>query len=138
MSVAVTSGIGSPPASRREEGGGGRGWVKLAQARNDIDAHLLVGRLEEAGIETRAVPDRRAPGAWLYAGSNPWAPVAVMVRAFQLQDARVVLAEISLEHPHDQPHSRHGAPWRRPVLGGVAALLLGAILSALSIVQARW
>jgi Putative prokaryotic signal transducing protein len=78
--------------------------VELARARDDIEAHLLTGRLNEAGIETKAVKDRFAPGAWLYGGSNPWAPVSVYVRRLQLEDARLVLVEISYQAPStDEP-----------------------------------
>ena len=41
-----------PPDVIDEVGGGhgGSGWVVLIKARHDIDAHLLTGRLAEAGI----------------------------------------------------------------------------------------
>lgn len=84
-----------PPVDVEWSGGGGSDWVELCKARNDIDAHLLIGRMTEAGIDTYAVKDKAAP--WLYGASTPWAPVFVFVRRFQYEDARVLLAEISLE-----------------------------------------
>jgi hypothetical protein len=99
--VRKDSGSFPPSADHKDpgRGGGGSRWVHLYRARNDIDAHLLVGRLEEAAIEASTLKDKTAPGAWLYGGSNPWAAVNVMVRSVQLEDARVVLAEIAYENP---------------------------------------
>ena len=115
-------------------GGGGSGWAVLARARDDIDAQLLVGLLAESGIETRVVKDPRAPGAWLYGGSNPWAPSAVMVRAIQLEDARFVLVEISFDAPAVEPTfeappsgRRHSLTWWLTAVG------LGAIMTALAL-----
>jgi hypothetical protein len=122
-----------PPTTAGRGGGGGSGWVQLVKARDDIDAHLLRGRLGEAGVECRLVKDRFAPGAWLYGGSNPWAPVTGMVRRHQLEDARLVLAEISFEAPSagTGPPSR----WRIAPVWWVTALGLGALLSAVVLLQ---
>lgn len=128
-----------PPPPMKERGGDSR-WIELTKARNDIDAHLLVGRLQEGGIETRTLKDRSALGAWIYAGSNPWAPVAVLVRRFQLDEARLILIEISLDSPsaYGDGGSRRpssglrGAP---PLLWWVTALVLGVLLSVLAMAQ---
>lgn len=125
-----------PPPLSTQTGGDGSGWVELARARDDIDAHLLEGRLNEAGIETRSIKDRGAPGAWLYGGSNPWAPVTILVRRIQLEDAQVVLAEIALAAPDARepgaPESR-GLPltWWLVAL----ALALGALLTSALVAQ---
>ncbi len=133
-----------PPPDLYDENAGGRGgsgWVVLIKARHDIDAHLLAGRLAEAGIETRTMKDVSAPGAWMYAGSNPWAPVSVLVRKLDLDDARLVLAEISYEAPSvdrlvAQATDRQGS---FPVVWWVTAVLLGAALSVLILSQVtRW
>ena len=122
-------------------GSGGSGWVVLIKARHDIDAHLLTGRLAEAGIDTRTMPDVGAPGAWMYGGSNPWAPVSVLVKKHDLDDAKLVLAEISYEGPTAdelaaQVAERHGS---FAVVWWVTAVLLGAALSVLVLSQvARW
>ena len=138
MSIDVA--LPPPPTVLEPTGGGGGGWVELVTARNDIDAHLLIGRLKEAGIQTRAVKDRRAAGAWLYAGSNPWAPVAVWVLRWQLAAARLVLAEISLEAaepPPTDPEARGGAARSRLAWAWWAvALGLGVLLTLISFVQA--
>jgi hypothetical protein len=127
-----------PPPVLIDRGGGGSGWVKLARATDDIDAHLLIGRLNEAGIETMAVKDRSEPGTWLFlGGSNPWAPVTILVRPVQLEDARLVLAEISYDAPAAEPpvtRSQH-SDWRVPVVWWVTALILGVLLSILALLQ---
>lgn len=119
-----------------DDTGGGSGWVELVRARDDIDAHLLAGRLLEAGIESRAVKDRFAPGAWLYGGSNPWAPVTIMVRRVQLEDARLVLAEISFDAPSAGARNLGVLPhrWSRVTLW-ITALVLGALLTALLLTE---
>jgi hypothetical protein len=124
---------GRPP----RDGGGGSGWVLLLRAPNDIDAHLLTGRLEEAGVETTTIKDRGRPGAWLLGASDAWAPVAILVRKLQLDEARIVLAELSMEGPPavvtpSGPRSR----WRGPVLWWVTAIGLGLLFTGLGLVQA--
>ena len=88
--------IDEPAPPRPRSGGGGSRWVRLTTARDDIDASLLTGRLNDAGIATQTVKDRTGMLDYLYGGSNPWAPVTVFVRAFQLHEARLILAEVSL------------------------------------------
>lgn len=133
-----------PPPPVFDEIGGGRGdsgWIVLIKARHDIDAHLLSGRLAEAGIETRTVKDIAAPGAWLYGGSNPWAPVSVLVKKIDLDDARVVLAEISFAGPTADQLAARAVERHEdfPVVWWITALLLGAALSALVLFQlTRW
>jgi hypothetical protein len=118
----------------RTGGGGGGDWIELVRARDDIDAHLLVGRLDEAGVAARTVKDRRAPGAWLYGGSNPWAPVLVLVRRLQLDDARLVLARISFDAPAATQRDRvRDDP--AGALRWVVALALGFVLTATTVAQ---
>ena len=128
---------GGPPPQAGDHGGGGSPWVELLTARNDIEAHLLTGRLEEASIETRTVKDRSAPGAWLYGGSNPWAPVVVLVKARQLEDARLVLAEISWAQPAVDPDTAASDPGRRShaIAWWVAALALGVVFTSIALAR---
>ncbi|HEX2296267.1 MAG TPA: hypothetical protein VHN37_13290 [Actinomycetota bacterium] len=129
---------GMPPPVDHDDGGGGggSGWVRLLRARNDIDGHLLVGRLGEAGVEARMVWEKGAPSAWLYGASKPWSPVAVMVRRRQLEEARLVLAEVSFEAPD---HVRQTAPepsgWRVPVVWWATAITLGALLTGAALAE---
>ena len=141
MSIALGHpsdvGSGSLPPVLQDERGGDSGWVQLVTAANDIEAHLLAGRLDEAGVTTQVLKDRSAPGAWLYGGSNPWAPVAVLVRRLQLDDARLVLAEISFEAPAASRHTvlltRGG--WRTPLLWWSLALGLGVLLTGAALAR---
>ena len=129
--------VDRPPTS--DEGrGGGSGWVELTIARDDIDAHLLIGRLEEGGIETRTLKDRTMPGAWLYGGSNPWAPVAVLVRAFELEQARLVLAELAFASDAVEPKRPPSTAARRrgATVWWAAAIVLGLTFTALIVAQA--
>ena len=117
-----------PPPSVENRAGGGSEWTPLVDAPNDIEAHLLVGRLAEEGIETRAIKDRKGP-AWMHGGSNPWAPVAICVRRFQLDDSRVVLAELAFNGPDatkPQPASR-----RAVAVWWTAAIALGLLLTGI-------
>jgi len=136
--------IDLPPPDLRDEdrgGSGGSGWVVLIKARHDIDAHLLAGRLSEAGIESRTMKDVGAPGAWMYGGSNPWAPVSILVKKLDLEDARLVLAEISYEGPSVDRLATQASDRRASfsVLWWLTAVLLGAVLSVLVLSQiTRW
>lgn len=107
------------------------------KARHDIDAHLLEGRLQEAGVEVQLVKDRGAPGAWLYGGSNPWAPVAILVRKLQLDEARLVLAEISFDGPSVDELAQKAVERRVsfPVVWWATAVVLGAVFVVLALGQ---
>jgi hypothetical protein len=116
-----------PPPVDASESGGGSDWVPLIDAKNDIDAHLLEGRLNEAGIEVRAVKDHSGP-SWLMNGSDPWGPVAILVRRFQYDDSRLVLAEVSFT----APDATRTEPRRTsPLLFWTVALALGLSLTGI-------
>lgn len=139
MSIAVSRprGInsGPPPVEHASgRGGGGSGWVTLVTAANDIEAHLLAGRLTEAGVEAQVMKDRSAPGAWLYGGSNPWAPALVLVRKLQLDDARIVMAEISFDAPPaNKTLAALRRDWRTPVVWWSLALGLGVLMTGIGL-----
>ena len=132
-----STGDGDPPAldAANGGGGGGSGWVTLLRAPNDIEAHLLVGRLGEGGIEARIVRDKGAPSAWLYGASKPWAPVTVVVRELQLQDARLVLAEVAFAAPDHVPATPRPRDWRVPVVWWASALALGALFTGAALAR---
>lgn len=126
----------SPPRSDGGPNDGGRDWVELFKAANDIEAALLLGKLTDASIETHSIKDFNAPGTWVYGGSNPWAAVMIYVRRFQLVDAKIVLAEVSLESI-DEPSVLDEATRRRiPRMWWATALALGVALSAIAVQQA--
>ncbi len=128
-----------PPPLDPEDGGGGggSGWVRLLRAPNDIEGHLLAGRLHEAGVEARIVREKGAPSAWLYGASKPWAPVVVMVRRRQLEDARMVLAEVSFEAPDHvrQVAVDDAADWRVPVVWWATAIALGVLVLLVAVIS---
>jgi hypothetical protein len=127
-----------PPVYPDEQfGGGGSGWVALLRSPNDIDAHLLTGRLAEAGVESTTLKDRGAPGAWLHGSSNPWTPVTILVRKIQLEDARLVLAELAFERPAVEPKVvQTTSHWRAPIVWWATAIGLGLLFTGLGLVQA--
>ena len=129
-----SAGGDTPPPDVVEDGGGGEsGWTRLVRTANEIEAHLLMGCLGEAGVESRLLKDRGSPGGWLHGGSNPWAEVSVMVRGRQLEDARIVLAEVALHAPARGVARRTG--WRVPVVWWATALLLGLLTSGFVLAQ---
>ena len=130
--MAARIDIPLPPLAM-ERGGGGSAWTELVTANDDIQASLLTGRLDAAGIETFTVKDRTAPGAWLLAGSNPWAPVKIYVRKLQYEDARLVVAEIALE-ADDTPTDPSAGP-QLSWAWWITAVALGIGLTVLSLAQ---
>lgn len=100
MSALTRTGKPAPPDDAApDEGGGGR-WVWLLTAGSHVEAELVKGRLETAGVPV--VLDRRdpTPGAWMYLyGGNPRAPVQVFVPAGLLDAARLELLEAGLTAP---------------------------------------
>lgn len=104
----------------------------MISADNDIDAQLLQGRLNEVGIEVRTIKDRSGP-VWMHGGSDPWAPVAIWVRRFQLEDSRIVLAELAFLWPAASPEPA-GTMWPA-VTWWVAAIALGVLLTGAGLVR---
>lgn len=129
-------GAGSPPHPIDADGSGG-GWVPLTRAEHDIEAHLIQGRLDDRGIESMLVRGRGTPGSWLLAGADPWAPVTVMVRKMHVEDASIVLAEISFASPAVDPEAiRRRRSKRGAITWWVVALALGVTFTALGLAQA--
>ena len=122
-----------PPALLETDDGGGSDWVQLWIAKNDIDAHLLVGRLNQEGIETRSVKDRTSAG-WMFGGSDPWAPVVIWVRRFQFQDSRIVLAELSFAAP-DAVRPATGSSGWSTLAWWAAALALGLFFTGIGLMR---
>lgn len=116
-------------------GGGGRGWVELVRVGGDIEAHLLTGCLAGSGIECRTLTDRSAHGAFLYGGHDPWAPVSILVRKLQLEDAKLVLAEIAFEAPDAVLPAKEEAGVKGAFRWWATALVLALAFSVLGMVQ---
>ena len=119
-------------------------WTVLLVAADDIDAQLVAGRLSEEDIPTFLEKDRSGYGDYLLGGSNPHAPVSVLVPQERLAEARSLMAaespdgeEEAAAVPPDEPPevlarptSTFGAmrtlrPWIAVV---VVALILYALL----------
>jgi len=93
----------APPATP-PDGGGGGGWAWLLTARGIIEAELVRGVLESAGIVPVALDGRDpSPGAWMFLSGNVNALVRVFVPASLLDAARLVLLEAGLEASEDRP-----------------------------------
>jgi hypothetical protein len=73
--------------------GGGDQLVPLLTADNDIDAHLIIGCLDAAGIDHFMDKDRSGFGTYLRGGSDPGASVAILVPRSQLESARQALTD---------------------------------------------
>lgn len=87
-----------PPRSTHDGGGGGGGgWAWLVTARGIIEAQLIRGLLEEAGVVPVWLDTRDpSPGAWMFMSGNPNAPVAIYVPISHLDGARLALLESGL------------------------------------------
>lgn len=104
-------------------------WERLTTANDDIDAQLLVGLLDEAGIETRLVKDRSGYGDYLFGGSNPHAPVSIHVRASQLADARAAVADVaSTSEPGAAEEVTSRSNWPTAIAVGIVGLIVLAFL----------
>jgi len=125
--------IDSPPAPT-DEGGGGGGWAWLLTARGIIEAELVRGVLESAGVIPVALDARDpSPGAWMFLSGNVNALVRVFVPASQLDSARLVLLEAGFEQPAPPPPVP--APPRAHRLSGrVIWLVITAVVIAIYLV----
>ena len=96
--------IDSPPVPTDHGGGGGGGWAWLLTAHGIIEAELVRGVLESAGVIPVALDGRDpSPGAWMFLGGNVNALVRVFVPLAQLDSARLVLLEAGFEQPDPAP-----------------------------------
>jgi hypothetical protein len=122
-----------PPPVIERKGGGDGGWIPLFRASGDIEAHLLAGRLEQAGIDTRTIKDRSAGDAWMHNGSDPWTPVDIWVRARSLEDARIVLAEIAFAQPAKKAEGSVTRDWRIPIACWASDVALALALTGIAL-----
>jgi Putative prokaryotic signal transducing protein len=68
------------------------GWVEITDARDDIEAQLILGTLRDAGIEAQSLKTNTAPGAWLTGTQVPWSPAAILAPEEQAAEARELLS----------------------------------------------
>ena len=73
------------------------GWRVIEHAGNEIDARLIAGHLEEAGIRVVLEKDQSGYGDYLYGGGNPNAPVILLVPEEQWEVATAVLDDAAIE-----------------------------------------
>jgi hypothetical protein len=134
MPVRVDVRDPAPPLAPTGGGGGGR-WSRVVTAGDAIEAELIRGVLEYAGLPV--VLDRRdtSPFAWMYPGGNMHAPVAVLVPSTLLEAARLALLEANLLAPDAPEPIRSPAPALRPrmgplriVVGGLVFLVVGWVI----------
>jgi hypothetical protein len=86
----------APPEPPADSGGGG-GWAWLLTAKGIIEAELVRGVLETAGIVPVALDSRdQSPGAWMFLSGNVNALVRVFVPVSLLDAARLTLLEVGL------------------------------------------
>ena len=82
-----------PPVLDTGDGGGG-GWAWLLTAGGIIEAQLVRGLLETAGVVPIHLDSYDpSPSSWMFLSGNVNAPVRVFVLASQLDLARLVLLE---------------------------------------------
>jgi hypothetical protein len=124
-----------PPVADGPRGGDDGRWIPFFRAANDIEAHLLAGRLAGVGIETRSIKDRSTADAWLYNGSSPWTPVDLWVRTHRLEDARIVLAEIAFDQPARPAGTGPAKEWRIPVAWWASAVALALALTGIALLR---
>lgn len=118
------------PPHRIDHGGGGGGWAWLVTARGIIEAQLIRGVVEEAGV-TPVWLDTfdPSPGAWMFLSGNPNAPVPVYVPLSFLDTARLALLDSGLSPmegdvplPVTAPQPARWSPW------GLAGVLIAALV----------
>jgi hypothetical protein len=119
--------IDAPPAEN-DRGGDGGGWAWLLTARGIIEAELVRGVLETAGIAPVALDGRdNSPGAWMFLSGNVNALVRVFVPVSQLDSARLVLLEAGFSSPEQPPTAPIKARPRR-VSGRSIWLVITAVV----------
>jgi hypothetical protein len=126
--------IDAPPAST-DEGGGGGGWAWLLTARGIIEAELVRGVLESAGVVPVALDGSDpSPGAWMFLSGNVNALVRVFVPLAQLDSARLVLLEAGFEQPVQPPAPQPQPARAHRVSGRFIWLVITAVVIAIFLV----
>lgn len=118
-----------PPDLRpTDPGGGGGGWSWLLTARGIIEAQLVRGLLEGAGVAPiHLATHDPSPSSWMFLSGDVNAPVRVFVLRSQLDAARLALLEGGLGLPDEEAAPEEPAVgrslwWR--VLGIAAGIVI--------------
>jgi len=124
------------------------GWSRVAVAAHEYQAHLIRGALEDEGIKVVLDPFAGGAGAYLHAGSDPTAPVRILVPSEQYEAASDVIitfdtqsdAAVPAEGRYDErdvapdvfAERRAGVPLKVLIAAAVvAAIIVGLTVSEL-------
>jgi hypothetical protein len=124
------------------------GWSRVAVAANEYQAHLIRGALEDEGIKVVLDPFASGAGAYLHAGSDPTAPVRILVPSEQYEAASDVIitfdTQVDTVEPADDGYDDHdiapevfaerkaGVPLKVLIAAAVvAAIIVGLTVSEL-------
>jgi hypothetical protein len=108
-------------------------WALVFSARDDVEAHLVAGRLRDAGIEPLLRRSTSGIGDYLLAGANPRAPVDILVSEDDVVRARRELAGLDIHYDVPDPEGEPALSWfRLPTvrwaMAAVAAVIIWSIL----------
>jgi hypothetical protein len=132
---ASRTGVLDPAPPQQNEGGGGGRWAWLFTASDAVEAEIVRGLLEGAGVPVALDWRDPSPFAWMHLSGNLHRPVPVYVPAGLIENARLHLLDIGLESPEvfeEGEDDTFGAPapWRarhRIVLRAATGLTLVAV-----------
>lgn len=135
---APGTGILEPAPPRTTWDGGGGGWAWLLTAGDTMEAEIVRGLLEAAGVPVALDWRDPSPFAWMYLSGNIHRPVPVYVPVSMLDAARLELLDSGLglpetEEPPGPP--RRELRQRHPVLWLVVAVLTAAAVAWIVVVE---
>ena len=129
------TGVLDPAPPHEHRGGGGGRWAWLFTASDAVEAEIVRGLLEGAGVPVALDWRDPSPFAWMHLSGNLFRPVPVYVPAGLIDNARLHLLDIGLESPEvPEGAERSGAApgWRE------RHRIILATATALTIVAAGW
>jgi hypothetical protein len=132
---ASRTGVLDPAPPGHHDGGGGGRWAWLFTANDAVEAEIVRGLLETAGVPVALDWRDPSPFAWMHLSGNLFRPVPVYVPAGLVENARLHLLDIGLESADaaeeaDEESIARPAVWRerhRWVLAGATAMTLVAV-----------
>lgn len=132
---ASRTGVLHPAPPQESEGGGDGRWAWLLTARDAVEAEIVRGLLEGAGVPVALDWRDPSPFAWMHLSGNLFRPVPVYVPAGLIDNARLHLLDMGLESMDEAEEDDDSAPvgpnaWRRRhriVLAAVTGLTFVAV-----------